>query len=269
MDFETIIYEKEDGVGIVRLNRPERMNAVIEEMYRDLQSALGMAESDGQVRVLILTGSVRKHPDGDKEAFCAGADLKKHAGGQRTAVQRRQYILLGHETCRRLHNFPKPVIVAVNGPARGAGAEMALNGDFLFMADTATIGFPETSLGSFVGGGVTRHLTQIIGMMRAKELIYGGRVLNGPESVGMGLALKSVPVANLMDDARAFARELAAKAPISMAFAKSQIQEAPGRDLQTVLLLEADAILATMHTEDWQEGVRSFAERRPPVYRGR
>ena len=269
MEFETILYSTEDGVGVIRLNRPERMNAVIEQMYLELQEALRIAEDDPGVRALILTGSVWRRPPGDKQAFCAGADLKKHSKGERSPWQKREYILLAHETTRRIYEFSKPVIAAINGPARGAGSEMALNCDFLIMADSASIGFPETGLATFVGGGVTYHLTHLVGMARARELIYTGRVLNGPEAVEIGLALKSVPIGDLMDEARGLAGQLAQKAPVSMRFAKEQIRRAVDRDLATVLLVEAEAILACMNTEDWHEGVRSFSEKRRPVYKGK
>ncbi len=269
MAYETVQYEIRDGVGILRLNRPERMNAVIEQLYLDIQAVLETAEKDSQVRALILTGSVRKSPKGDKQAFCAGADLKEHKKGERTPWQKREYILLAHETTHRLFVFPKPVIVAVNGPARGAGTEMALNGDFLLMADSATIAFPETGLGTFVGGGVTSHLGKLIGRQRAKELIYTGRVLDGPSAVEIGLALKSVPLEKLMPTALELAAALAKKAPISMRFAKTILNQAESLDLQTTLMLEAEAILACMTTEDWKEGIIAFAEKREPIYHGK
>ena len=268
MGYETILYDREGGVGIVRLDRPHRMNAVIEQMYDELRQVLDEAEADREVRVIVLTGSVLKRPTGDKQAFCAGADLKEHGAGTRTAWQKRQYIFEAHETTRRIFACAKPVIAAVNGPARGAGAEMALNCDFVLMADAASIGFPETSLGTFVGGGVTQHLSRLVGMTQAKRLVYTGAVLDGPAAVELGLALSSHPIDELMPAALELAAQIADKAPISIAFAKQQIQDAPQRDLETVLMAEADAILGCMTTADWQEGVDSFAERRKPVYRG-
>lgn len=235
MEFETVLYDKEDGVGVIRLNRPSRMNAVIEQMYLDIRAVLEEARNDEYVRALILTGSVLKRPDGEKQAFCAGADLKKHSKEERSPSEKRAYILLAHETTRMIHDFPKPVVVAVNGPARGAGAEMAVNGDFILMADTATIGFPETGLGTFVGGGITSLLPQVVGMMRAKELIYTGKILTGPEAVKLGLALESFPLEELMPAALAFAGKLAEKAPVSMAFVRDLVHHAPYRDFKTVL----------------------------------
>jgi len=269
MAYETIIYECQDGVGILRLNRPDRMNAVIEQLYLDIQDVLEKAEKDDNVRALILTGSIRKRPEGDKQAFCAGADLKEHKKGERTPWQKREYILLAHETTRRLFVFPKPVIVAVNGAARGAGSELALNGDFLLMADTASIAFPETGLGTFVGGGVTSHLGKLIGRQKAKELVFTGRVLDGPAAVEMGLAMKSYPIDELMPAALELAAVMAKKAPISMKFAKTILNQAESLDLQTALMIEAEAILACMTTEDWREGIVAFAEKRTPKYYGR
>lgn len=146
---------------------------------------------------------------------------------------------------------------------------MALNGDFLIMADSASIGFPETGLATFVGGGVTYHLPKVVGMMKAKELIYTGKILNGPEAVELGLALRSVPVEQLMTEALGLAKELAEKAPISIGFAKKLMQQAPHRDLETILLAESEAILACMNTADWHEGIASFREKRKPIFRGR
>ena len=269
MELSTIIYEASDGVGIIRLNRPERMNAVIEQMYLDLQTVLDQAAGDSALRAVVLTGSVRRRPEGDKQAFCAGADLKEHAAGRRTVEQKRDYILLAHETTRLLHELPKPVIAAVNGPARGAGAEMALGCDFLLMADEASLAFTETGLGTFVGGGVTQHLTQIVGTQKAKYLVYSGKVLTGREAVEYGLALESVPVTELEERARSFARLLAGRAPISMAYAKRLIHEGMHKDLRTVLNDEAEAILGCMETEDWHEGIASFAEKRPPRFKGK
>lgn len=269
MAYNTIRYVKEDQVGIIQLNRPERMNAVIEEMYIEIQTVLNDARGDDNIRTLILTGSVLKKGEIEKQAFCAGADLKKHAGGERTHQQKREYITLAHDTTGMLYTFPKPVIAAVNGPARGAGAEMALSCDFIFMAAEASIGFPETSLGTFVGGGVTAHLPRIVGQARAKELVYTGKILDGRAALESGLALKTFPVKALLEEAKIFALSLAGNAPLSMALAKKRLQGSTVLDLETVLLLETDGILSCMDTEDWHEGIQAFNEKRKPVFKGR
>jgi len=269
MNLETVVYETDEQVGIVRLNRPARMNAVIEQMYLDLQTTMDEVAKDPNIRVLILTGTSWQRDQKTKQAFCAGADLKEHAAGSRSAWQKREYIMLAHETTRRLHDLKMPVIAVVNGPARGAGTEMALNCDFLFMADEASLAFSETGLGTFVGGGVTRHLSRLIGMQLAKYLVYSGEVLSGKQAVAVGLALRSFPIDQLFQESMSFARRLSKRAPVSMAFAKDLLQAAPGRDLRTVLLAEAEAILACMNTADWHEGIASFAEKREPVFEGK
>lgn len=269
MAFETLLVERDDQVLIVRLNRPDRMNAVIEQMYLDLQAALAEAREDPEVRAVVLTGSVRRKSGGDKQAFCAGADLKEHGAGRRTPEQKRAYIELAHETTRQLYELPLPVVAAINGPARGAGAELALNCDFMLMAHTASIAFPETGLGTFVGGGVTRHLTQLVGLARAKYLVYTGAVLDGASAAVIGLALSSHPLEDLMPRALHLARTIAAKAPISIAMAKDLLHRATLEDPAAALNAETEAILDCMKTWDWQEGIDSFAERREPRFQGR
>ncbi len=269
MAYETIEFLKDGTIGIIRLNRPERMNAVIEEMYLEIQDVLERVRFDGSIRALILTGSVLKRGDVEKQAFCAGADLKKHAGGERTHAQKREYILLAHETTKRIYEFPKPIIAAVNGPARGAGSEMAMNCDFVFMAKEANIAFPETGLGTFVGGGVTYHLPRIVGLPRAKELVYSGRIVDGKTAVELGLALRCYQIEELLKETKTFARALAERAPVSMDLAKKRLQQSPALDIETVVHLEAEAILTCMDTEDWHEGIRSFNEKRKPEYKGK
>jgi enoyl-CoA hydratase len=268
MTYETIKFERDGAVAVVRLNRPDRMNAVIEQMYRDLQAALRIVDRDDGLRALVLTGSVHVKDGVEKQAFCAGADIKKHSAGERTVAQKREYILLAHETMRMLHTLPVPVIAAVNGPARGAGSEMAVACDLVFMAGSSTIAFPETGMGTFVGGGATYHLPRLVGIARARELIYSGRVLDGPEAFQIGLAVRCLPLDELMDGAMDFARTLAARAPISMRFAKRYLNGSASLDFERVLRLEAEAILTCMETRDWHEGIRAFEERRDPSFEG-
>lgn len=268
MDFETIRLERADRVALVRLWRPERMNAVIEAMYRELGRALESLAADPEVRAVVLTGSVRLKDGLAKPAFCAGADLKEHATGSRTPEQRRAYIELAHATCSRLARHPQPVIAAVNGPARGAGAELVLCCDLVLMSEEATLGFPETGLGTCIGGGSTWHLPRLVGLARAKEMVYTGRVVDGREAVELGLALKAVPGERLLDEAIELARALAARAPRSLRLAKEHLAAAAERSLDEALEAETEAILGCMETEDWREGARAFAARRPPTFTG-
>lgn len=267
--YTTIKSERVDKVMVVRLNRPDRMNAVNETMYREIQDVLKGAEGDSEVRVCVITGSVLKRDGIEKQAFCAGADLKAHASGTRDKAARRAYIELAHETTKMLYTFPKPVVAAVNGPARGAGLEMALNCDFILMADDATLAFSETGLGTFVGGGVTSHLPVLVGMAKAKELMYTCRVIDGKKAVSTGLALQSVPVDRLMEATLSLAGDLSEKAPVSIRLAKEMLRNSRFHDIETVLKNETEAILSCMETEDWHEGIASFMQKRKPIFKGK
>jgi enoyl-CoA hydratase len=248
------------GVAEVRFNRPHRLNAVVESLFRQTLEALTAAERDRDVRVIVLTGEGR--------AFCVGADLKEHAKGERTAWQKREYLQLAQEVCARIHGLSKPVIAAVNGYALGAGAEMAINADFVLMAQNARIGFPEASIGTFIGGGLTRVLPQLVGLAKARELVFLGDLIDGHEAKAIGLATAAIPDASFLDDVYAFAERLSAQAPLSIALAKAQLNHGSERSYETTLLTELEGVLACMMTRDWQEGIDAFAAKRKPVFRG-
>jgi len=257
---DTIIYERSEGIAEIRLNRPHRLNAVTGALYDALLAALDEAERDRQVRVVVLTGEGR--------AFSVGADLKEHGQGARTDFEKRQYLVRANSVCRRIRSLMKPVIAAVNGYALGAGAEMAVACDFLLMKESAQLGFPEVSLGTFVGGGVTHVLPQLVGLTRARELLFMGERIEGRTATTIGLATLALPDDRFGTGVREFARRLAAKAPLSMQLAKAQLNGAAGRDYDSALVAELEGIRACMTTKDWHEGVKSFAEKRAPVFTG-
>jgi enoyl-CoA hydratase len=247
------------GLAEIRFNRPHRLNAVIESLFRETLDALANAERDRSVRVVIMTGEGR--------AFCVGADLKEHAKGERTSSQKREYLQLAQDVCARVHGLRKPVIAAVNGYALGAGAEMAINADFLLIAHGARIGFPEASIGTFIGGGLTRVLPQLVGLSKARELVFLGELVDGHEAESIGLAAATFPDATFRDDVYAFAERLAAQAPLSLALAKEQLNHGSERTYETALVTELEGVLACMKTRDWQEGIDAFAAKRKPVFR--
>lgn len=259
MSYETILYSLGDGVAEIRLNRPHRMNAVTQTLYDELNDALGRAEADGAVRVVLLNGEGR--------AFCVGADLKEHKAG-RTAFDRRQYLQGEQIVCKRLLTLKRPVIAAVHGYALGAGAELAIASDFLLMAESAQIGFPEISIGNFLGGGVTVLLPRLVGLAKARELVFLGERIKGEEAVRIGLANQAFPDEGFLDTAREFARRVATKAPFSMQLAKEQLNFAAENTLDAALRAELEGMVFVGTTRDWQEGVDAFAEKRPPVFKG-
>lgn len=259
MNSETIVYRASDGIAEIRLNRPHRLNAVTQQLYDELNVALGLAEADPEVRVVILTGAGR--------AFCVGADLKEHKAG-RTAYDRRQYILGEQIVCKRLMRLSKPVVAAVNGFALGAGAEMAIASDFILMSASAQIGLPEISIGTFLGGGVTYMLPRLVGLAKARELVFLGERIKGEEAVRIGLANRVLPDEGFLDAAREFARQIAGKAPISMQLAKEQLNMAAEGTLDAALTAELEGMMFAGTTQDWQEGVDAFAEKRSPRFKG-
>jgi enoyl-CoA hydratase len=259
MSYETLLYSLADGVAEIRLNRPQRLNAVTQQLYDELNDALGRAEADREARVVLLTGEGR--------AFCVGADLKEHKAG-RTAFDRRQYLQGEQIVCKRLMTLKRPVVAAVNGYALGAGAELAIASDFLLMAESAQIGLPEISIGNFLGGGVTLLLPRLVGLAKARELVFLGERIKGQEAVRIGLANRVFPDEGFLDAAREFAQRIATKAPFSMQLAKEQLNFAAENTLDAALRAELEGMVFVGTTKDWQEGVDAFAEKRAPVFKG-
>ncbi len=252
--------EREDELLVLTLNRPKRLNAVSPPLYETLVEALQGVDERSDVRAVVLTGRGR--------AFSVGADLKAHASDPLTQEQRRAYVRLAQEANRLLQTLPRPVVAAVNGHAIGGGLEMALSSDFIVVAEEARLRFPEVSLGTFLGGGVTRTLPARVGMARARELLYLGEFFTGARAAELGVADRAVPAGRVLDEARELARRLARQAPRSLAAARRLLALGPGLALEELLRLEADALLSIMGTRDWQEGLDAFHEGREPDYTG-
>ena len=259
MKFETILYDLREGIAEIRLNRPQRLNAVTQQLYDELNVALSCAEAEREARVVLISGEGR--------AFCVGADLKEHKVG-RSAFDRRQYLKGEQDVCQRLVNMKKPVIAAVNGFALGAGAEIAIAADFVLMAESAQIGLPEVSIGNFLGGGVTWLLPRLVGLAKARELAFLGERIKGEEAVRIGLANRVFADENFLESAREFALKLASKAPLSMELAKQQLNLSAERTLDACLCAELEGMMFVGTTRDWQEGVDAFAEKRVPIFKG-
>jgi enoyl-CoA hydratase len=247
-------------VRILRLHRPDRLNAVSLPLYRALEDGLAAAAADREIRVVVLTGSGR--------AFCAGADLKAHRDRPMTPEERREYIETGQRVYRAIQTLPQPVVAAVNGHAIGAGIELALSCDFVVMAEEAKLRLPEVTLGTFIGGGTCYTLRRRVGYAKAAELILLGDFFSGADAREMGLANEVVPAAEVLARALDLAGRLAANAPIAMRLSKQILDRAERLSPEDAMRAEAEALDECMASEDWKEGVRAFAEGRDPVYRG-
>jgi enoyl-CoA hydratase len=255
-----VVTETAGAIRTFRLNRPERLNAVNLELYRALEDGLAETAGDPAVRAVILTGAGR--------AFSAGADLKAYGGREPTPGERRDYIETGQRVYRALQTLPQPVVAAVNGHAIGAGIELALSCDFVIVSDEAKLRLPEVTLGTFIGGGASYTLARRVGYARAAELILLGRFFTGSEACDLGLANRCVLALDVMAEALELVRELARNAPISMRLAKRLLDRAGSMVPEEAMRLEAEALDTCFATEDWREGVRAFAEKRDPVFRG-
>ncbi|HXV85561.1 MAG TPA: enoyl-CoA hydratase/isomerase family protein [Gemmatimonadales bacterium] len=255
-----VLVERDGPLAWLRLNRPDRLNAVSLELYRALTAALGRAGKDRDVRVVILIGTGR--------AFCVGADLKAHATREAAAQWRARYLRAAQQAALALQTCPKPVVAAVNGHAIGAGLELALSCDLIVLAEQAKLRFPEVALGTFVGGGVTYTLAERIGGTRARELLMLGDFFSPARALEIGFANAVVPAEQVPVHARAMAEQLARNAPVSLSHLKELLHRAPLLDRRTALAQELKALAACMDTRDWAEGVRAFAEKRPPQFVG-
>lgn len=252
-DRTPFVASRRDGAVLhVRLQRPDRLNAVSDELYADLEVALADAD-DPTVRAVLLSGEGR--------AFCAGADLKNHASRERTPAEQRAYIWAGHRACRRLATLPKPVLTAVQGHAIGAGAELALSADLLVLAEDASFRLPEVGLGTFVGGGITHRLPLLVGQLRAKRLLLLGRAFTASEAAAWGLATEVVAPELLQEHATALAHEVAALPATSARLAKEGLNRGPEVSLDDALVFESEALLACMGSQDWSAGIAAFTGR--------
>ena len=246
-----------NGVGVLTANRPEKLNAMNDLSWRELNEFFTWADIADEVKVVILTGAGNK-------AFIAGADLNSLALKKSTDCLGGA----GQKALNKIEQCSKPVIAAVNGFAFGGGCETAIACDFRVVSDNAMFALPETGLGILPGAGGTQRLVHLIGLGRAKDVILLGRKIGGPEAAQIGLATKCVPQAELMAEAKKMASKLLAKGPVAIRIAK-QVVPSAATGQGTGMLAEMLALSVLCSTEDKAEGVGSFLEKRAPEYKGK
>jgi enoyl-CoA hydratase len=245
--------ERDRGVAIVTVDRPEALNALDVATLTSLRDALRELADDAGVRVVVLTGA------GDK-AFVAGADIKYMSGLD--PERAKAWGALGHEAARLLETMAKPTIAAVNGYALGGGCELALACDLRYAGPRATFGQPEINLGIVPGWGGTQRLARICGLAVAKDLVYTGRTIDADEAFRVGLV--NAVDEQVVDRALATARELAEKSPVALAVAKRLLNASPA-----ALEEEAEAFGDLFSSEDAREGLTAFVEKRAAKFVGR
>jgi len=260
MDYQFILYEKSERIATITINRPEVRNALTQALMEELGDAINRAEVDNEVRVLILTGA------GDR-SFVAGADIGEVGArdtlselGLNSRVRRDVFSLLDH--------LFKPSIAAVNGYALGGGCELALACTLRIASDSAQFGQPEINIGIIPGLGGTQRLTRLVGKGRAMELILTGDMIGAQEAYRIGLVNKVVPADQLMEEARALGQKLASKPPLALKAAKDAVDYGADMSLSAALEFENRLFAILSGSEDANEGVSAFLEKRKPEWRG-
>jgi enoyl-CoA hydratase/carnithine racemase len=249
---EYVTLQVDDGVGTIRLDRP-KMNAIDEQLHREIRFAAQDAAKRDDVRAVVLYGGER--------VFAAGADIKAMSRLDRTGM-----VAWGRELTNsftEVARVPKPVIAAITGYALGGGYELALCADFRILGAGAKIGQPEILLGVIPGAGGTQRLARLVGPARAKDIVYTGRHVGAEEALEIGLVDAVVPDAEVYETAVAMARKFAAGPPLALAAAKRAIDEGLDRPLQQGLELESELFAGLFDTEDQKTGMRSFLENGP------
>jgi enoyl-CoA hydratase len=256
-DYKTILTEKIERVGLIRLNRPELLNALNDILMNELMDALLDFDSDTSIGSIVLTGNDR--------AFAAGADIKEMA--QATAVEMLQKDHIS--TFDRIQRIIKPVIAAVSGWCLGGGNELAMSCDMIIASETAKFGQPEINLGIIPGAGGTQRLTRIVGKALAMEMILNNRTLTAQEALRLGLINKVEPVEQFLETALKLAQEIAARAPLAVRLGKEAVNHAYESFLQDGLAEERRAFYFLFSSEDQKEGMAAFIAKRKPDWRGK
>jgi len=258
--FQYIICEKNEGIATITLNRPDALNAWSTELAQEFLGAMEDARNDESVKVVIITGAGEK-------AFSAGADIKAMKG--MTALKARELSNMGYKICNAIETIEKPVIAAINGYALGGGMEVSMACDFRVASDKARMGQTEINIGLIPGWGGTQRLTRLVGKARAKELVYTGKIVDASTALQWGLVNMVVAATELMIAVRQFAQELAGKAPVAVKVAKALIDKGAEMNLESALALEREGFGVVASSEDLQEGVSAFTEKRKPAWKGK
>ena len=253
MSYECIIYEKNNMIGLIKLNRPKVLNAMNRQLWIEMQDVLETVKQDNNVKALIITGAGR--------AFSTGADLKDSKG--RSIEDYRIYLESLQEASRKIIRFEKPTIAAINGYALGSGYELALACDIRIAAEDALIGSPEAKVTSSVTGGAFRLVQDLVGPGKARELLFTAENITGIEAARIGLVNKAVPLDALMDEAFNMARKIAANSSFSLKVIKKGFLMAQGEcSLEALMDYEIEGCLACVSTKEREQSLKNFEKRK-------
>ncbi|MCL2493041.1 MAG: enoyl-CoA hydratase-related protein [Clostridiales bacterium] len=257
--YKTLLFEQNGATGVVKVNRPDALNALNAEVLTELASIFDEIARDNSVGAVILTGEGR--------SFVAGADIA--AMREMSALEGRAFMLKGQAVMQQIETLPKPVIAAVNGFALGGGCELAMACDIRLASEKAKFGQPEVGLGIIPGFGGTQRLPRLVGKGMAKYLIFSAEMIGADEAKAIGLVEKVYAPETLMEEAMKLAEMILSKAPIAVALSKAAINNGVNVDLPTGVNFEAEASASPFGSEDRLEGMSAFLEKRPAAFRNK
>ncbi len=255
-EYATLLTEKRDRVGLVRLNRPQQLNALNQQLTTELMNALAVFDADSDIGAMVVTGNER--------AFAAGADIKEMAGSSAVEMLQRDAIA----QFDHIRTIKKPVIAAVSGWCLGGGNELVMSCDLVVASETARFGQPEITIGVIPGAGGTQRLTRAVGKVIAMEMILNNRTLTAAEALHFGLVNRVVPVERYLDEALDLAQEIANRAPLAVQLAKEAVNQAFETSLTDGLADERRSFYLLFASQDQKEGMQAFLEKREPNWKG-
>jgi enoyl-CoA hydratase/carnithine racemase len=258
MAYETLIVEREDGYAVVRLNRPEALNALNSKLLGELGRALDEFEHDDGVRCVVLTGS--------EKAFAAGADIKEMSSKSYAEMFTENFFA---EASDRITRFRKPIVAAVSGYALGGGCELAMLCDFIIAAENAKFGQPEINLAVAPGIGGSQRLTRLVGKSKAMDMILTGRMMDAAEAERSGLVSRLVPTERLLEEAKGAAAKIAGQSPLAVMMNKELVDAAYDTTLTQGVRFERRLFHSLFAFDDQKEGMAAFVEKRKPAFKGR
>ena len=259
MTYNTIIYEKQGAVATITLNRPKQKNAISVEMLTELSNCCDAISADSGVCAVVITGK--------EGAFCAGGDIEMLASLESPA-KAQEFVIFSRSVFSKLFNLARPVIAAINGPALGGGCELALACDLRIAGESARFGQLEIRHGIIPGAGGTQRLPRVVGLARAKELLYSGDIIDAAEAYRIGLANRMVPDEALATEAAAWADKLAKMPQFALRLTKNAVNDGADVGLETALAIEARCFEMVFSSRDAKEGLNAFLEKRKAVFVG-
>lgn len=260
MDYTNIVFTLDDAIATLTVDRPDRLNALNPQTMQEIEHCISTIRDNRSIRCVIITGTGEK-------AFIASADIT--AMVTMSGFEEKEFAYHGNQVLRAFEQLPIPIIAAVNGYALGGGTELALACDLILAADTARFGLPEIKLGIIPGFGGTQRLPRRVGLLRAREMIYTGDMIDAETAFSYGLVNHVYPAAELMHEARALAAKIAQQAPLAILQAKAAINTGIDVDLDNGLRFETEAVGLAFSTADKKEGMTAFLEKREARFQGK